>query len=240
MRPRAAALLVAVLLTAGCGSADLDRPRGAASPSADGCADLVVLGLRGQGQSASKAQGVGDEVLGVVRAIGARLPASQSLSLVAVRHPARLSPTQASYDADVATGVRMVQRHLDRLARRCPGSAVGLVGFSEGAQVVHLAAARTDHRLAFVALMGDPLRRPAGAGRELHLGTRVTGRGSNGAGPPFPARVRPYVVEACVAGDNVCNVPPTGRVGGVSETHRHVYERPATARAIAGAVHLPR
>lgn len=200
-----------------------------------GCADLVVLGLRGQAQSATRAEGVGAEVLGTVEAVRDRLPPGTSLRLVAVRHPARSTPTQAAYDADVATGVRMVQRLLARLAARCPDSRLALVGFSEGAQVVHLAASQTTRPLAFVVVMGDPLRDPAAAVRTLDFGTRLTGRGSNGPGPAFPAALRPHVVEACVAGDNVCNVPSTGRVGGVSATHREFYERPASSRRIAAA-----
>ena len=242
MRRLPAALVAAGLLAlAGCGSGGAGTAGPASAPSssgapAPGCADLVVLGLRGQAQSPTKVRGVGAEVLGTYDAIAAREPAGTSVRLVAVRHPARSTPTQAAYDADVATGVRMVQRRLGRLADRCPNSRLGLVGFSEGAQVVHLAAARTARPLALVVLMGDPLRDPDADVRTLTFGTRVTGRGSNGPGPAFPAGVRRHVVEACVAGDNVCNVPPTGRVGGVSATHREFYEKPSSSRQIAAAV----
>ena len=90
-------------------------------------------------------------------------------------------------------------------------------------------------RVAAIVLMGDPLRDPAAAVHHLALGSGpVTGRGSNGPGAGF-GPLTPRVVEVCVAGDNVCNVPPAGRNGPVSPTHRHAYESPAASDAIAAA-----
>ncbi|RLV48291.1 cutinase family protein [Nocardioides mangrovicus] len=252
---RRAAVAALLLVAAGCGSSARSpwHHGERATPGADGtptttatsaspttparlvttrCADLVVLGLRGQGQSARTHQGVGHEVQVAVRSLVRHLHDGRTVRLQAVRFPAVSAATEAEYDADIAAGVALVRRARTTLAARCPGTSVALAGFSEGAQVAHRAAQA--HAYALVLLMGDPLRNPRLSVRTLAFGIRLTGRGNAGYGAAFadPA----HVVEACVAGDNVCNAPLTGRVGGVSATHRQFYERPATARVVGAAV----
>jgi cutinase len=198
------------------------------------CADLVVLGLRGQTQSSRSDGGVGHEVLVSVQQTVAHLE-DTSVRLEAVRYPAVREATDAGYDADVASGVRMVTRRLGTLARSCPRSRFVVVGFSEGAQVGHLAAVRLApaeaDRVAAVALLGDPLRDPSDAVRTETFGTGpLAGRGNAGPGPAFPMGIRDRVLLLCARGDDVCNAPPTGRVGPPSVTHRTFYEQPSSAR----------
>ena len=83
-------------------------------------------------------------------------------------------------------------------------------------------------------LMGDPLRNPDDRATVLTLGTgSLGGRGNAGPGARFPTVVRPHVLEVCVQRDDVCNAPPTGRVGPPSATHHTAYEGRDTAHAIA-------
>ncbi len=237
-----------LLLAAGCAttpssSAGSSTPSATPTPAAahlttERCADLVVLGLRGQGQSRRTEQGVGAEVRASVQAVVTRLPHGVSVRLEAVPYP---NGSDATYDADVARGQRMARSRLSALARRCPHSRLALVGYSEGAQAVHLAALRlTPHerdRLALVAVLGDPLRNPDDPTRVVDYGTGpLAGRGNAGPGPAFPASTRARTLSFCVRGDNVCNAPLTGRVGTVSATHRGFYERSASARTTGRAL----
>lgn len=193
-----------------------------------------MLGLRGQGQSARGHHGAGRDADGVARAMIPHLRHGTTMRIDAVPYPAR-SGNDATYSEDVRTGVQLVRDELSRLERLCPASRVGLVGYSEGAEVVHRAAtaAGTD-RLAVVVLLGDPLRNPADPVSTLRLGTAaLTGRGNGGVGARFADAVRHEVLEVCAQGDDVCNAPPTGRVGPPSATHRATYKHRATQRRVA-------
>lgn len=198
------------------------------------CADLVVLGLRGQGQSARGHHGAGRDADGVMRAMLPHLRHGTTLRIEGVPYPAR-SGGDAAYSEDVRTGVRLVDDQLTELRKNCPSSRVGLVGYSEGAEVVHRAAtAAGAGRLAVVVLMGDPQRNPADPVATLRLGTAaLTGQGNGGVGARFPDAVRHEVLEVCAQGDDVCNAPPTGRVGPPSATHRAAYKHWATQRRVA-------
>ena len=87
-----------------------------------------------------------------------------------------------------------------------------------------------------MVLLGDPLRDPRARVRTVSLGSVLSGRGNAGPGPAFAAPVRAAVVEVCAAGDNVCDAPPTGRVGPVSRTHHDAYARPAHAARVAAVL----
>jgi pimeloyl-ACP methyl ester carboxylesterase len=209
---RAAALLACVL--AGCGSAPVASPPPSAVPSTaapSASCERVVLGFRGQGQP----PGLGREVGQVARGLGGRA--------IGVRYPSGSS----AYDADVAAGVRAGAR-----AMRAACGPVTLVGYSQGAEIVHRLVAAHPEQVALAVLMGDPLR--AAGSPALTLGTgRLEGRGNAGPGPRLPAGVR--VLEVCVQGDDVCNAPLTGRVGPPSQTHRTAYEMPDAVRAVVRA-----
>lgn len=202
---------------------------------------MQILGLRGQAQSATKHDGLGAEVQGVAKRLVTDLHEhGRTARVEAVLHPARSTATLAQYDADVETGRRMIVTRVGALAAACPPTRIVLIGFSEGAQAVHLAAAALPaslaSRVAAIAVFGDPLRDPNAAGvRQLHLDTGpMIGHGSDGTTPSF-GRLARRTVSVCVAADNVCDMAPTGRDGPVSQAHRHAYETPAAGRAIAAA-----
>lgn len=238
---RLTAAVVAIL-------AALSACSSASTAPTDECADLIVLGLRGQAQSARAAGGVGAEVQSSTRALVERLEGSERVRLEAIRYPADAAASMAEFDRDVEAGrVQLLARHAE-LGSACPRSRFVLIGYSEGADVVHRAvasmSAKQASNVAVVAVIGDPLRRPTDrVSTETYGSGPLDGRGSLAGGPPWGKDVRDRVISFCHADDNVCNVPPSGRQGGISATHRTFYEKPSsarvTARRLAGIIGKP-
>ena len=186
----------------------------------------MLLGFRGQGQTA-RGRGLGREVGQVAGSLEAALGGTP-VQVVRVPFPAR-SGDDATSAADVATAVSAARRVIRSTCRR-----VVLVGYSQGAEVVHRVTAALPRRVALAVLMGDPLRDPADRATTLTLGTgTLAGRGNAGPGRRLPVVVRSRVLEVCVRGDDVCNAPLTGRVGPASATHRTAYQSTHAAQVIA-------
>jgi cutinase len=242
--------LLALLLLAGCGhtsdpTVSPHRQVGSSAPAtaSDGparltrarCADLVIVGLRGQGQSRRGHDGAGKDVDGVARAMLRHLRPGTTVRIDGVPFPAR-SGGDATYAEDVRTGVRLVRDRLAVLAQGCPASRVALVGYSQGAEVVHRSAVATTDpaQLAAVVLIGDPVRNPEDHVQTLVPGPGVlSGRGNGGVGARFPDAVRQLVLEVCAPADDVCDAPPAGRVGPPSTTHRTAYKSRPTQHRVA-------
>lgn len=186
----------------------------------------MLLGFRGQGQSARGHDGMGREAGQVATALVDRLSGAR-VRMMRVRFAA--SSGDATYDADVRAGVRA--------AGRVMGSTCGqvvLVGYSQGAEVVHRLVVAHPRRIALAVLMGDPLRNPEDRATVLTLGTgSLGGRGNAGPGARFPGVVRRHVLEVCVQADDVCNAPASGRVGPPSAAHHTAYQGLGTAGTIA-------
>src|SRR5204863_414194 len=116
----------------GCGghaATTARTPSPSPSSSAPACSGLVLLGLRGQGQSTRGHDGMGREAGQVATALVDRLSGTP-VRVVRVRFPARSG--DATYDADVRAGVRAAGRVIGSTCGR-----VVLVGYSQGAEVVH-------------------------------------------------------------------------------------------------------
>jgi cutinase len=205
---------------------------------ADKCADLIVLGARGQAQSARTAGGVGPEVQSTTWALVEQLRGGERVRLDAIRYPARLSANQAAFDHDVEAGSRLLVARHAALASACPHSRFVVIGYSEGADVVHRAvvsmSAKDTADLAVVAVLGDPLRDPKDdVPTELYGSGHLNGRGSITGGPRWGQDVRDRVISFCTRKDNVCNAPLAGRRGGVSTAHQRFYEMRSSARVTA-------
>ena len=205
---------------------------------ADRCADLIVLGVRGQAQSARAAAGVGAEVHHSMRALVGQLDDGERVRLEAIRYPASAASSMAVFDRDVEAGrIELLARHAE-LGSACPRSRFVIIGYSEGADVVHRAVASMSSKqvtdIAVVAVLGDPLRLPSDeVSTETYGSGDLNGSGSLSGGPRWGKDVRNRVITFCHADDNVCNVPASGRRGGISAVHRTFYEKPPSARVTA-------
>jgi hypothetical protein len=235
-----------VLLLAGCagaspaaspaGSATAERPAGTVGTA---CADLVVIGARGSTQDPDLNAGVGTEVRRTVEQLTDLVHArsDRTVHVEAIRYDASAAPTLAAYLARTAEGTRQMTERLSALAGDCPDSRFALVGFSQGAQVVHGAAADMEpalaERVSLVAMIADPLTNPADPIRHWSYAKKPTGgNGRLGSGPPVDDDLRAVAISLCVAGDEICN--DRGAPGGPpSDTHKHFYEKPSNARTTA-------
>ena len=242
---RAVAVVVAALavLSACSSGPNAAPPQPTGTPTsarlvADKCADLIVLGARGQAQSDREAGGVGPDVQSTTWALVEQLRRGERVRLNAIRYPARLAKTQAEFDRDVEVGRRLLLARHAALGAVCPKSRFALIGYSEGADVVHRAVASMSTKeaadLAVVAVLGDPLRNPKDHVRTETYGSgHLNGRGSITGGPRWGEDVRDRVITFCTKKDNVCNAPMTGRRGGVSTAHQRFYEKRSSATVTA-------
>ena len=80
-------------------------------------------------------------------------------------------------------------------------------------------------------MIADPRRDPDDEIGSWTYGKAASGPGKLGAGPPIPRILRPVTIELCATGDEICNWPPGGYAGRLSDTHRHFYETPAHSRS---------
>lgn len=160
------------------------------------------------------------------------------MRLEAIRYPASAATSQAVFDHDVEVGrLHLLARHA-ALASACPHSRFVVIGFSEGADVVHRAMASMSAEqaldIAVLAVLGDPLRNPTDrVALESYGSGPLKGRGSISGGPSWGQDVRDRVITFCTAGDNVCNAPASGRRGSISAVHRTFYEKRSSARVTA-------
>jgi cutinase len=195
-----------------------------------------VLGLRGSDQSLDKHHGSGQEILASVRAMSADLhrESDTTVRLEGIPYRAENAASAAIYQANIDDGVRRTRARMTELAERCPESRIALVGFSQGAQAVHQLAAdlsARSERIALVAMIADPRRNPDDSIGSWTYGDPASGAGKLGPGPALGAALKDRAITFCAAGDEICNWPPGGYSGPLSDTHRHFYETPAHARS---------
>jgi cutinase len=234
---------LALLLVAGCSGAS----PGESTPSpttrtpgpvlvTTGCADLVVLGLRGSDQSLDMNFGSGQEILRSVRAMSADLhrKSDTTVRLEGIPYRAESAANAAIYQANIDDGVNRTHERIKELAERCPDSRVALMGFSQGAQAVHeLAAepAKLSKRVVLVAMIADPRRNPDDSIASWSYGKSAPGPGKLGPGPELGSTLKGTAITFCATHDEICNWPPGGYSGPLSDTHRHFYESSAHARS---------
>lgn len=237
---RLAAIVPAALLAA-CSSSATDPPGAdtVGATTSSRCADVVVIGARGSTQDPDRNAGLGTEVRRTTREL-VRLLHERSGATVrveAIRYDAAQAPTLAAYRQHTADGAAQMTSRLRALAAECADSRFALIGFSQGAQVVHGASASMPaslaRRVAVSAMIADPLTDPADPIHRWSYADRPTaGHGRLGSGPPIDPDLRSAAISLCVAGDEICN--DRGAPGGPpSGTHRHFYEKPSSVRATA-------
>lgn len=232
----------AVCLTA-CGAPSQGPPKPESTRTSSpivstGCADLIVLGARGSTQDPDKNYGVGGEIRATALALAEQLHQSSGATarIVGIRYDAAASATQALYIQHVADGAQLMTSRLEKLRAACPEARFALIGFSQGAQVVHAAALDMPDSLAgsvaAVAMIADPRRNPDDRIGQWTYGSTAPLSGRLGAGTPIGANLRDVAISFCVADDEICN--GAGSPGQTpSNTHKQFYEQPANAQETA-------
>ena len=207
----AAGTVLAVIALAGAfyypGPGAADRPTPA-------CASALVVGLRGNGDTADAGHGMGDDSWAVAGRLGGRL--AGRLGVAMMGFPYRTGPWWR-IGGDVRSGAAALLAFLEDRHRRCPSERLVLIGQSEGAAVVHLTLPSLGDRLAAATLLADPLRVASSGFDDLEspydgiLVPFLVG-GWQGVRPmhdvvptSMTARVRSY----CLRDDPVCNASPT-------------------------------
>ena len=180
-----------------------------ATPVADGCADVVVVGVRGSGQ----APGFGDQVAPVIEELEAAIEGrGLSVRSVALEYPAisvsdsfGLVLLTGDYDRSVRAGVDSLRATFDASRSSCPATEFVLVGYSQGAQVIKTALAGTPPTIpiAAVVLLADPTRDSAQRGI-VRLGDPSVERNGTFGAIALPHHVGAVTTDVCATGDGVC------------------------------------
>ncbi|KAJ3575934.1 hypothetical protein NP233_g755 [Leucocoprinus birnbaumii] len=146
--------------------------------SRQSCADVTVIFARGTGEVAPIGTIVGPPFQTALQsAIGGR-----SLSFVGVNYAATVGGFLEGGDP---AGARTMAADVNSAASSCPNTEIVMSGYSQGAQLVHLAAGQisssVQNRVAAVVVFGDP---------------------DNGDG--FPGVLNGRSITFCANGDNIC------------------------------------
>jgi cutinase len=173
-----------------------------------GCSDVLIIGVRGSGQT-----GYGLQVGGTVDALVDAIASSgRSVSDVALEYPAisvsdsfGLVLLNGEYDASVRSGVDALRVALAAETVNCRRTDIVLIGYSQGAQVIKqaLSGSVPRIRIAAVVLLADPTRDPSQPGVS-RLGGSSTERGGSFGRVALAEYLRPVTVDVCAEGDVVC------------------------------------
>ncbi len=264
--------LAATVLQSGAGPRPAAPDRvvlGAATAAAvEGCADVLLLGADGAGErpAASGGLGFGPTVSAVVeaytalaaeggRSVEARrvnLTAPRAVALVESRDtstPARDAverPRARSWRSGVNAGVREAEETLEQAALTCPDQQVVLVGYAQGAALMHRVLVRRPSdqpdpsRLVGAVLVSDPERLADSVVGRL-VGSPAASRSSVGVLPPLlrtapdvPADTETFQVwQVCNQGDLLCNPRRTSVREGLKASRS--YRRPEGSGVLAEA-----
>ncbi|MDQ3157746.1 MAG: cutinase family protein [Actinomycetota bacterium] len=182
--------------------------------------------------------GVGAEVLKSVQDMATRLHArsNDTVRLESVQYHAARAATLAEYEAGVSDGRRRLAAQYEALSHDCEDSKLALVGFSQGAQVVHEFSYGLDaeqaHNLVLVAMIADPRRNPDDTiAAWSYAKEPAPAQGKLGPGPRFGPSTREKAITLCTAMDEVCNRPDAGPPKAVSTTHKTFYEKVSTVHS---------
>ncbi len=120
-----------------------------------GCATVLVVGLRGNGDTTDHDHGMGGDAWAVAERIGVMLSGRLDAAFVGV--PYNTGPWWRVgghiESAKMALSWYLADRH-----RKCPTERLTLIGQSEGAAVAHLILPAVGSQLAVAVLLADPLR----------------------------------------------------------------------------------
>ncbi|MGD8194586.1 cell wall-binding repeat-containing protein [Herbiconiux sp. P18] len=185
------------------------------------CADVVVVGIRGSGQTADQNEGFGAEAAAVRDAVRVSIGDDRRVRQVQVDYQSLPVGAAAFLDVDlsagevsnlyldsIASGVEYLEPVIDDSVQRCPDEKVVLIGYSQGALVAHRVAALypDSSKFAGIVLVADPARTTASL---TSLGNAPAGNGLTGWAGDLSSLplddVAPAVVSVCNADDLVCD-----------------------------------
>lgn len=186
--------------------------------STKACPALIVVGLRGSGETASSGSipYFGKPASSAAKNMVSRIKRTGTYRYAGIPYDAK-AVNPFTYPASVADGVKLTTGILRSLRSKCGTSTrYALIGYSQGAQVVRESVAKLEYavrtQIVAVGLIGDPKRRgydtrPSEIGyvENFDLGTLKKG-GILGAGATFEGRLRATKVASfCVPKDYICN-----------------------------------
>ena len=196
----------ALLFDPSPGSSSLPKPP---------CSAVLIIGLRGNGDSLNQDHGMGGDVWAVTERLSARLAGQGEASWTAFPYstgPPWLVPQHAT------SASRLLSSYLAHRRLLCPAEHWVLIGQSEGAAVVHLAVPTSTDAHMTVVLLADAARvagttydtqasRRNGVLAPLLLSSRWTLQGPT-VRDNLPRQMTDRVRSYCLAGDAVCNFSP--------------------------------
>jgi hypothetical protein len=239
--------LVVALLAAGAAVASPAAPAHA-EPDANGCTQLLIIGVRGAGVPADQFSGMGQTPEAFMMALREQLPPGVSVAVDAVKYPAppllslllnNPSPNlTVDYDNAVEQGVAAERSILETQSVLCPDQRFVLVGDSMGADVTgrtveRLAADGSDAlgRIAEVSLFGDPRFDPAASEEARGGGTSKGIVSAVGISRVIPELLRGHYTTSCFPDDIICqseglnrSAEAHGAYTARGETLQRVYE----------------
>jgi hypothetical protein len=253
------ALLAASMVMAPSASANIVPPKGATvvtdplgpraiSPGCQG-ANIIVVGTRGSGEVMTDGSiyGFGNPASQAAEGIRRQFTSATKIRFLHVPYTAAsvkdallaidegLAGLPSPYIPSLKAGVELTRGVLKTVAEKCPAARVVLVGYSQGAHVMHLIAATPpslpakgqQEQIAGVYLIADPIRDgrdPAmhyygSGGISPYSAVTVNGIPYSSKGglhgtidpvtakpvPIMPATLKGKVIHHCVANDPVCN-----------------------------------
>lgn len=220
-----AAACTAALVAGGAKRLDADA-RAGATKSTDGgaepCPAYWVIGVPGSGEkppgkhepdSKREIKRMGDTVAAYVQQ-AAGLISPNAVQYLALPYPAA-AVGDRHYAQSIDTGAKMLEEDIRTRARECPDIRIGVVGYSQGAIVLHQglsALARSDPRslekVRAVLLIADPR---ANATARYHIAIEPSGdparrqRGGLLGADTLPRAIQDRATSLCISGDLVCD-----------------------------------
>ncbi len=148
---------VALALCAALGLAAV--PLASAHPAlATGCPDVLILGLRGAGDSLTDSNGMGADVLALANIVAGQVETyGYTVGLEGVPYAGVTGP-QVLVPDQLLPAELTAQAYILNREQACPRSAIALFGQSEGAAVLHEVV--DDFPSTVDVLLGDPLHQP--------------------------------------------------------------------------------
>jgi hypothetical protein len=180
---------------------------------APGCTTVLVVGLRGNGDTIEYDHGMGGDSWAVAERVGITLSGRLDVAFVGFTYNSgpwwRIGGHIES--ASIALSWYLSDRH-----RKCPSETLTLIGQSEGAAVVHLTLPSIGSQLAAAVLLADPLRVANSAydatnGTHDGILTHLLLGAWRGVGPlrdVVPASMTTRVRSYCLRDDPVCDPSP--------------------------------